>query len=232
MDGSIGIGAGRARAAINDCWNTIGVHGDGSCPELERHIHCRNCPAYAAAASALLDRDTVSADVEESTRHYSVERKAEASDTRSIVIFRIGPEWLGLPTRMFSEFVDLRTIHSLPHRPDKIVLGVANVRGELLVCVSLAEVLGIGRAPLSQTARVGAACPRLVVVGERRSRIAFPVDEVHGTHKFSPDQLTQVPATVSRIPATYTKSLLPWNGVAVGCLDDELLLYTLNRSLA
>ena len=46
-----------ARAGLNDCWNKIGVRGDGSCPELERHAHCRNCPVYSAAAAQLLDAE-------------------------------------------------------------------------------------------------------------------------------------------------------------------------------
>ena len=40
-----------ARAGLNDCWNKIGVRGDGSCPELKQHAHCRNCPVYASVAA-------------------------------------------------------------------------------------------------------------------------------------------------------------------------------------
>lgn len=225
-------GANFVQAIINDCWNKIGVRGDGSCPELERHIHCRNCPVYAAAASVLLDRDIPSADIDESTRHFSVARNVEDRDTASIVIFRIGVEWLGLPTAVFSEFVDVRPIHSLPHRHDRVVLGLTNVRGELLVCVSLAQVLGIEQEEKSREVRQGAVYKRLVVIREKDNRIAFPVDEVHGIHKFSPGQLNEVPATVAKATATYTKAMLPWKDVAVGCLDDQLLFYTLNRSLA
>jgi chemotaxis-related protein WspD len=29
--------------SLDDCWNRIGVRGDGSCRELEQHIHCHNC---------------------------------------------------------------------------------------------------------------------------------------------------------------------------------------------
>ncbi|NOP35791.1 hypothetical protein, partial [Klebsiella pneumoniae] len=43
-------------ALIDDCWNRIGVHGNKQCPLLERHVHCRNCEVYAAAATRLLDR--------------------------------------------------------------------------------------------------------------------------------------------------------------------------------
>src|SRR5258706_152676 len=40
--------AARAPPAIDACWNRIGVRGDGSCPELARHVHCRHCPAFGA----------------------------------------------------------------------------------------------------------------------------------------------------------------------------------------
>ena len=35
---------------IGDCWNRIGVNGDRTCPALEEHVHCRNCPVFAGAA--------------------------------------------------------------------------------------------------------------------------------------------------------------------------------------
>jgi chemotaxis-related protein WspD len=219
-------------ALINDCWNEIGVQGDGSCPELQGHIHCRNCPAYAAAASALLDRDVAPGHIEASTRHFSVAHEIEEPGTVSIVIFRIGTEWLAFPTAVFSEFVDVRPIHSLPHRRDDVVLGLTNVRGELLVCVSLAQMLGIEHEAKSRKARQGAVYNRLVVIREKDSRIAFPVDEVHGIHKFSPGRLGEVPATVAKAAATYTRAMLPWQDTAVGCLDEQLLFYALNRSLA
>lgn len=218
---------------VDDCWNKVGTQGDGSCPELATQVHCRNCPVYAGAAAALLDRDVPPGYVDESTRHFSVPRRIGQADTASIVVFRLGTEWLGLPASVFSEFVDMRPIHSLPHRRGGVVLGLANVRGELLVCVSLAHVLGIERTARSpQTRRGAVAAGRLVVIRERETRFAFPVDEVHGIHKYSRDQATEVPATVAKGTATYTTAMLRWNDVAVGCLDEELLLYKLNRSLA
>jgi chemotaxis-related protein WspD len=225
-------GTSFVQTVVDDCWNKIGVHGDSSCPELQKHIHCRNCPVYGAAASGLLDRDLPSAHVDESTRHFSIARNLEELDTDSVVIFRIGGEWLGLPTAVFSEVVDLRPIHSLPHRRNGVVLGLTNVRGELLVCVSLARVLGIGEEGKAKNPSQGAVYKRLVVIREKDSHIAIPVDEVHGIHKFSPSQLKEVPATVAKATATYTRAMLPWNDITVGYLDDQLLFYTLNRSLA
>jgi len=215
---------------ITDCWNSIGVHGDASCPELTKHIHCRNCPTYTAAATVLLDRDLPAAYLDEWKSHFAQERKVEELDTESIVVFRLGDEWLALPTAVFSEFVDMRAIHSLPHRRNGVLLGLTNVRGELLVCVSLDKVLGIVRE--TKKPRQRAVSKRLVVIRDKDSRLVFPVDEVHGIHRFHPGELTEVPATVAKATATHTRAILPWEGQAIGCLDDQLLFYTLQRSLA
>jgi len=219
-----------ASAIVADCWNKIGVRGDGSCRELDKHVHCRNCPTYAAAASVLLDRDLPPAYLDEWTQHFSRERRVEELDTEAIVVFRIGDEWLGLPAAVFSEFVDTRAVHSLPHRRNGVLLGLTNVRGELLVCVSLAKVLGIAKE--TQKPRQHAVYGRLVVIRDQDSRMVFPVDEVHGIHRFHPGDLTEVPATVAKATATHTKAMLPWENRAIGCLDEQLLFYTLNRSLA
>ena len=208
------------------------MRGDGSCRELEKHVHCRNCSVHAAAASLLLDRDVPRAFLEESTAHFSEGRSIEERDTGSIVVFRIGDEWLGLPTAAFSEFVDMRTTHSLPHRRNGILLGLTNVRGELLVCVALGRVLGIAQETITDKRHRRAIYRRMVVIRDKDVRVVFPVDEIHGIHRFRPEELTEVPATVAKATATYTKAMLPWEDKAVGCLDDQLLFYTLNRSLA
>src|SRR5271166_6874273 len=55
---SSALDCGRASPPIaaGDCWNRIGTTGDRSCPELETHIHCRNCPVFASAARSFFDR--------------------------------------------------------------------------------------------------------------------------------------------------------------------------------
>jgi chemotaxis-related protein WspD len=213
------------------CWSSIGVGGDGSCPELERYIHCRNCPVYSRAAVELLDGDVPAGYSEEWTIHVARPKRPEASDKQTIVIFRIAAEWLALPMPAVSEIADLRPIHSLPHRRSGVVLGLANVRGELLVCVSLGRMLGLEQsAEASQKTR--AAYPRLLVIRRDEVRCACPVDEVHGVHRVRSRDLQEVPATVAKSTGSYSKRMLSWNGFSVGLLDDQLLCYTLQRSLA
>src|SRR5207245_3873954 len=100
--------------SIDDCWNRIGVRGNKSCVELERHIHCRNCPTYASAASGLLDRGLPADHLAEWTAHFARPKAAENTSVFSVVIFRVGNEWLALPTTIFHEIAALRPIYSLP----------------------------------------------------------------------------------------------------------------------
>ena len=129
-------------ARIDDCWNRIGVRGDRSCPELVEHVHCRNCPVYSAGAADLLDAEVPAGHLAERTAHFAEPANAESGEMRSVVIFRVAAEWLALPTALVVEVANLLPIHSLPHRSNGAVLGVTSVRGELLVCMSLRQVVG------------------------------------------------------------------------------------------
>lgn len=217
---------------LNDCWNHIGVWGNATCGELASAGHCRNCPTYSAAAAELLDREIDDAYLNDWARHFRIEKQSAARETESVMIFRIGAEWLALPTSIFKEVCALRPIHSLPHRRNGNVLGIVNVRGELLVCVSLHALLGIDKsAPVKATQR-RLTLERLLVASRDQEWLVFPVDEVHGIHRFRPDQLGEVPATVARSTATYAQAVLPWQEKTVGLLDAQLIFYSLNKSLA
>lgn len=214
------------------CWNTIGVRGDSSCPELAQHVHCRNCPVYSGAAQALFDRPISAADIAERTAHFATPQAIEQAGTESVVIFRIATEWLGLPMAVVEEVAPQRAIHSLPHRRGGAVLGVTNVRGELLVCVSLEHLLKLERAAEPDGAPHHAVHKRLLVVRRDDTRAVCPADEVHGIHRIQSGELQNVPVTVAKAAGRHTKAVLPWRGHSVGVLDDQLLFYALQRSLA
>ena len=214
-----------------DCWNTIGIRGDGSCPELAQLAHCQNCPVYVTAAQSLLDRDPPAHYSTAATAHFAKPRLVEQRSTESVVIFSLGLEWLALPTSAVTEIARRRQIHSLPQRRGHIE-GVANVHGELVVCVSLGRMLGLvdsaGPAPrLQPNGR-----SRILVIQREDVRAVCPVDEVHGIHQFHPQQAQDVPATVGKSASTFTRKILPWRERSVGILNDELLFIALKRSFA
>lgn len=217
---------------LHDCWNSIGVRGDGSCPELRQHVHCRNCPVFAAAASELLGGDLPAGYTADWTRHFALPGRTDQTHTHSAVIFRIGGEWLALRTAVFEEVAGLRTVHSLPDRRNGIVLGLVNMRGELLICVSLARLLGLDTSTATRHDQPHAVPSRLLVVRYLGARTVFPADEVHGIHRFHASELREPPATVTHASNRYTQHILPWRDHSVGVLDDELLCHAFNRSLS
>jgi len=77
---------------VPDCWNQIGVGGDHSCPELVKHIHCRNCPVFATAAQSLFDRQLPEEYVAEWTAAMAWAEQGAESEFVSVGIFRLGEE--------------------------------------------------------------------------------------------------------------------------------------------
>ena len=115
--------------------------------------------------------------------HFAKASQLTEQDTHSALLFRIGADWFALPTDILDEVAELRTVRPLPHRRIGIVLGLVNVRGELIVCVSLGKFLGFERSRPPASRRTSAG--RLVVLNDEGQRMAFPVDEVHAHHPLS-----------------------------------------------
>ena len=185
-----------------------------------------------SAAARLLDRDLPDGYLDEMTDIVSAPRCVVESSIQSVVIFRLGLEWLALPTRIFQEVTERSRIHKLPHRLDGILSGLVNVRGELLLCVALDVLLGLSKYPEELREKDKASKERLLVCNREGDRLAFIVNEVHGVHRFHPRDQKDVPATVAKAAATFTVGLLQWMDKTVGCLNDELLFYALNKRLA
>ncbi len=184
---------------------------------------------YSAAARQLLDRSLPPDYRHGWVGHFSRVKHQVKPGKMSAVIFRIGAEWLALPTRTFQEVAEQRRIHSLPHRRQGILLGLINIRGELLLCVSLARLLGIESGAVRE--KPFSICDRLVVTQWQGSLLTFPVNEVHGVHRYHPEELKEAPATVAKSHSNFTRGILTWQDKPVGCLDEDLLFSTLNRRL-
>jgi len=210
---------------VDDCWNRIGIRGDKSCPQLPAHVHCRNCSVYAAAAKRILDRLPPQMEDGDAAAAGTQER----GDLSSLLVFRVQREWLALPTRALDEVAGMRRILGLPHRRDPAMLGVANVRGTLTVCVSLPRLLGLDA--MAQ-ARERPAAARMLILGGAGRAVVLPVDEVEGIHSVDLGRLEPLPATVEGASLKYSRGVARCGGRAVGVLDETLLMQALERSLA
>lgn len=211
--------------AIDDCWNRIGVRGDQSCERLAAHVHCRNCEVHAAAVTRLLDR-------------YALHRQDETPDDevaedvgerRSTLVFRLGEEWLGLPTRALVEVAPSSQIHSLPHQRSLGLLGVTNVRGALVACLSLTELLGLEANAAAVTER--RVVPRMLIIAGQGGPVVAPVDEVDGIHAIPLSAIQDSARGSVQVARRFSAGVVHWRERSITLLDDALLQQTMARSL-
>jgi chemotaxis-related protein WspD len=184
---------------------------------------------HCASVSRLLDREVSEDYLREWTALVAAEKSVAEVGTKSVVIFRIGTEWLALPTGMFQEVGEHCTLRTLPHHRGGILSGLVNVRGELLLCVSLEALLGLEKAA---EVTKGDSLGRLLICNSPGGRLAFPVSQVYGVDRYHPGDLRDAPATLAKAAGVYIVGVLPWKEKTVGCLDDQLLFYALDKGLA
>ncbi len=225
---------------LKDCWNQIGVMGDRSCSELKDVIHCHDCPVFASVGDSLLEREPPSNYVDEWI-NILAETTTEAEETEShgaillaeeaisIMIFRLGNQKLAMPVRILQEVTHPCIIQPLPHRSNHLFLGLANIRGETLLCASLSYLLNLETAktilPQAENTK------RMIVAGQREEKWVFPVDEVYGTYRFHLSELRDTPVVITKAAESYTQGVIHWEGEKVNYLDSELLFYTLNHKI-
>jgi chemotaxis-related protein WspD len=215
----------------NDCWNRIGVWGDRSCPELIQAVHCHNCPVFTAASRRFLDAPPPGNYLEEWTERLIAPIEETADDLQSVLIFRLCEEWLALRVQVLLEVTGPRPVHPIPHRVG-LLAGLVNIRGELHLCVHLAQLLGIKAQEDRQPMPNGAGgLPRLIVAQSEGNRWVFPVDEVDQVYRLSPGELTGAPATLARSASPLTRAVLAWRERSIGYLDDERLFRVLGARI-
>lgn len=217
---------------IHDCWNRIGVRGDQSCPKLAGHIHCRNCEVYAEAAQLNLQRP-LDPDYQREwashTRRVDTAAGAGACDS-SLLAFRIGREWLALPTAMLLSAAPLAKAHTLPHRTGHGLAGVVNVGGKLYPCMALAALLGIDeQAQVAPRRRHVFA--RLLLIEWQGQAYALPVAELHGIVRYAASTLAQPAATINKGLARFLAGVLAHEEMHIGFLDAGLLGQQLAKAL-
>jgi chemotaxis-related protein WspD len=218
---------------LASCWNRIGVQGDRSCPKLAEAIHCRNCPVFSAGGERLFQREVPTDRLQEATRQLAEAEEATSRDALSLLVFRIGPEWLALEARTVVEVVETRPIHRIPHRTSRLLLGVANIRGELHLCISLDVLLDIessGDHGVPGPALSARPRPRFLVVEDGRDRWVFPVDDVEGIQRVPAGAMEPLPHTLERSAEYYSQSLFSHEHRRIGMLSPTRLFKALERS--
>lgn len=211
------------------CWKEKGIFGDGSCPELAGLIHCRRCPVFAEAGRQHLDRELPGSYLEERTAVMALPKETARVGTLSVMVFRLASECFALKTIFFEAAAEPSPIHTLPLKVNRIFRGIANVNGELLLCISMADLLELTIE--SDREALPVQQERMLVIGRDGQRFVFSVEQIRGVHRIVPEDLGDVPATVSRSARSLTRGIFLQDGCPVGLLDEERLFLAMARSL-
>jgi chemotaxis-related protein WspD len=212
---------------VDDCWNRIGVNGDGTCPELEAHVHCRNCPVFARAARSFFDRKAPEGYLAEWSELLGRPFGTGANDESALLVFRLGAEWLSLSLSVVSEVTAIRPVHRVPHRTNRVFSGLVSLRGQLQLCVSLHGLLDVD---LLDPDADPSASPRLVVIRKETETWAFLADEVVGVHRVARDKLQKVPSTLANPTGSFSRAVFAWDeGRSVDVLDEPRVFEALRR---
>jgi len=210
--------------SADGCWRRVGVTGDRSCPELARHIHCRNCAVYAGAAQRNLQRPVDPGYRAAWARELARPAPPPIPTDAAAMVFRVGDEWLAAPLALVASVAPVAPVHRLPHRGGKgsALLGIVAVEGRLLPAVSLAALLGIdggaARPPLGRH-----AFARLLVLAAGAHSWALPVDEVHGVLRHAAGALRAPAATLQHAPSPLLAGIVADSAIEAGLIDGALL---------
>ena len=209
------------------CWNLIGVLGNRSCPEIPKFVHCQNCPVYISAGSELFNREPPREWLEEQTGRLAEQDAVLDNENVTVLIFRLGNEWMAFDVQSILEVADPRVVHRVPHHTGSHLEGIVNIRGELQLCVSLARLLRLSSDTRASAENIGRQ--RFIVAEHGPQRWVFPVDEVSGVHHLGVRQRTEVPATLRRSARSLSKDVYDWDGKYVCRLDADRVFADLQR---
>ncbi|MGC1305913.1 MAG: chemotaxis protein CheW [Phormidesmis sp.] len=209
-----------------------------------------NAQSKKDASAQLLQRPVSPGYLAEQTAQLAASAQRDhRADLLSVLIFRLGSEWLALSAERCQQVLPVATIHTLPHRSNQTLLGVVNVRGQLLLKVSLSAVLDL-KAALGKSASRQAdvssksvsdgakAYPRAVVI-ERKTESGsletwvFDADELYGIYAIAIDQLEhpagRESAADSASNQTCVRHIFSWREQKVSFLDDSRLFKALRQ---
>jgi len=149
----------------------------------------------------------------------------------SILIFRLGREWVALPTIFFKEVTHRRPVHRLPHQKGKILQGLVNLNGKLELSVALHELLEIEAFIAPSSSVIPYQLNRMVAIVKEGALWVFPVDEMNGIYHWNLAGMEQVPTVIARSSMHYVKGVIKVENKRVVLLDEELLFCGLKKCL-
>jgi len=209
---------------VINCWSKIGVWSreEEKCDQLKEYVHCRNCPVFSEIGHSVFEKIAPSGYLSQWRKEIAVQATSDDSKSNSVLVFRVGCEWFALPADVLSEVANEREVHRIPRNMNRYIAGIVNINGEIKICYSLKELLGLSGEVEEDKYDVRHNPKRLIVIELSEIQYVFLVDEVKGLHWYSDSDVLPVPATIT------TENALLLLG-AVNQFDHQIAIFDVTR---
>lgn len=142
----------------------------------------------------------------------------EASHRLALLLFRIGEEWYTVRVadvrEIFQEY-EITHIPCVPH----YVLGVVNVRGEILSITDPARLMGLGAVNFDDTIP-----PPAIVIADHEVATALVVDEIGDIVEVASDGIEPPVSIIDRAQAEFIAGSVYVSETMVGLINIEQML--------
>jgi chemotaxis-related protein WspD len=170
----------------------------------------------------LLDRP-----ISDSQLAAGAESTARPSECRSagavlgLLVFRLGDERLALPAKILRGVTPHADPIRVPHKSGRLLRGLCNIRGELVLCADLRGMLGIPCPPQRAADEERPDERRMVMINAPDGAWAFEVDAVEGVQRTASEAMAPAPVTVKYAMAGCTAGVATIKEGGVTVLDGE-----------
>jgi len=173
----------------------------------------------------LLDREPPKGYLEDWTVLLTQQKEIKSNeDAVSVLIFRLQKDWFAIATSAIKDVIQAKVIHNIPHRNNQTLKGTSNIRGHLKLVVSLEYLLEINQS-------VSEFYTRMIVIKQEGVEWVILAHEIYGIRSYNIEQMENVPVTILKSTANYLKGIYQFDNLKAGILEEELLFFSLQRSV-
>jgi chemotaxis-related protein WspD len=149
-------------------------------------------------------------------------------DAEILLMFRLGDYWFALPSNIVKKIhKGIRMVHRVPHRTNKIFLGLVNLLGQTYPCVNLHQLFDVDK----ESEGADLEKKRMILIDKKGDCWVFVADEVYGILPSKTIKFYKPPATLIHSSSNFFRNLFDWKDHSVADLDDDLLFSDLKRNL-
>ncbi len=136
---------------------------------------------------------------------------ASENKISELATFYLGDALCGIDIRSIQEINKIIEMTRVPQAPD-YVLGVLNLRGEIVTIIDLGRKLGLSPAQITHESRN-------IIINYQNENVGLLVDRIGDVVEVDVNKIEPAPANLEEIQGTFFEGVLKDEKVLVGILD-------------